>query len=338
MNLGTGTLKEGCQTIIGEILGQPSVTHHSSTELSALAYPSRFTGQLPSAPDLAAMQQQWQQLYYARNQNQACRIQILQTEGIRYSETAFRKLCTDLGIKLNQWLNTPEFRTVDRILRNQLARTDDAQIILEISDPQIRKLPWHLWQLFEAYPCATLSFSACNWQPLSPHPASASQPRILAAFGNSHGLDLAADFQTLSDLPNTRLDVLQSPSLNQLHEKLWQPQGWDIFFFAGHSQTDGDIGVIDLNEQERLSIHQIKHALSKAIANGLKIAIFNSCDGLGLAQQLLELPIPYVVVMKEPVPDHSCPKIFAISTDGLCCRSALSFGGERSLSTTGWPG
>ena len=35
----------------------------------------------------------------------------------------------------------------------------------------------------------------------------------------------------------------------------------------------------------------------------MKQAIFNSCDGLGLAQQLQDLHIPQVIVMREPVPD-----------------------------------
>ena len=34
------------------------------------------------------------------------------------------------------------------------------------------------------------------------------------------------------------------------------------------------------------------------------MAIFNSCDGLGLAWELQKLQIPQVIVMGEPVPDH----------------------------------
>lgn len=38
-------------------------------------------------------------------------------------------------------------------------------------------------------------------------------------------------------------------------------------------------------------------------ANVENIAIFNSCDGLGLAQELADLHIPQMIVIKEPVPD-----------------------------------
>ena len=36
----------------------------------------------------------------------------------------------------------------------------------------------------------------------------------------------------------------------------------------------------------------------------MQLAIFNSCDGLGLARQLGNLYVPQIVVMKEPVPDQ----------------------------------
>ena len=35
----------------------------------------------------------------------------------------------------------------------------------------------------------------------------------------------------------------------------------------------------------------------------MKLAIFNSCDGLGLARNLADLRIPYTIVMREPIPD-----------------------------------
>jgi len=92
-------------------------------------------------------------------------------------------------------------------------------------------------------------------------------------------------------------------------------------FFAGHSQSWGGSaasgeelsrekainnkasGEIQLNATETLTVPQLKHALSKAIDRGLNTAIFNSCDGLGLAADLADLYIPQVLVMREPVPD-----------------------------------
>ncbi len=72
--------------------------------------------------------------------------------------------------------------------------------------------------------------------------------------------------------------------------------------FAGHSSSR-ETGVIQLNSSTSLSLKRLRYALTNAIAQGLKLAIFNSCDGLGLAAQLADLHIPQVIVMREPVPN-----------------------------------
>lgn len=84
-------------------------------------------------------------------------------------------------------------------------------------------------------------------------------------------------------------------------------------FFAGHSKTypDGRGGEFQINANERLTIADLQAALKTAISKGLKLAIFNSCDGLGLAQQLAEgqqLYLPQIMVMREPIPDKLAPQ------------------------------
>jgi CHASE2 domain-containing sensor protein len=63
-------------------------------------------------------------------------------------------------------------------------------------------------------------------------------------------------------------------------------------------------GRLYINPTESLTIAQLKYALRKAVEQGLKLAIFNSCDGLGLARELADLQIPQLIVMREPVPDR----------------------------------
>ncbi|OAD18919.1 conserved hypothetical protein, membrane [Candidatus Thiomargarita nelsonii] len=76
-------------------------------------------------------------------------------------------------------------------------------------------------------------------------------------------------------------------------------QNWDIFVFAGHSEKD----QFSINSNVSLKINDLKKSLEKAIKHGLQLAIFNSCDGLELANALMELNIPQVIVMRELVPD-----------------------------------
>jgi ABC-type phosphate/phosphonate transport system substrate-binding protein len=122
--------------------------------------------------------------------------------------------------------------------------------------------------------------------------------------GNSDGIDTQEDKKILESLPYADVCFLIEPSREQF-KRLWE-EYWDILFFAGHSSSkDGDKGYIYINrtDEGQLEISELEETLRTAIANGLKLAIFNSCDGLGLARQLEKLHIPQVIVMREPVPD-----------------------------------
>ena len=56
--------------------------------------------------------------------------------------------------------------------------------------------------------------------------------------------------------------------------------------------------------------NELEEALKTAIEKGLKLAIFNSCDGLGLAQALEKIHIPVVIVMREPIPNQVAQEFF----------------------------
>ncbi|NEQ66850.1 MAG: CHAT domain-containing protein [Symploca sp. SIO2D2] len=130
--------------------------------------------------------------------------------------------------------------------------------------------------------------------------------RLLAILGNSEGINLKEDVQSLKKLENiVEIEWLEEPSRRELYPMLWR-KNWDILFFAGHSSSEEDLttGNIAINSQESLNLQQLKFTLRNARQNGLKLAIFNSCDGLGLANALVDLRIPYIIVMREPVPDQ----------------------------------
>ncbi|MHC5722352.1 MAG: CHASE2 domain-containing protein, partial [Nostoc sp.] len=90
----------------------------------------------------------------------------------------------------------------------------------------------------------------------------------------------------LNLLPNADITFLVEPQCQDLTDQLWE-QDWQILFFAGHSSTHqtNETGKIYINQTESLTISQLKYALKKAVERGLQLAIFNSCDGLGLARE-----------------------------------------------------
>ena len=134
----------------------------------------------------------------------------------------------------------------------------------------------------------------------------------MAIVGNCQDIDVAAVRAVRAALTDAETRFLVKPSRCEFDRELWDTEGWDILFFAGHSCSEGETGRIYLNEESTynsLTIEQLEEALT-AIARGLKLAIFNSCDGLGLANALEKLHIPQVIVMREPVPNLVAQQFF----------------------------
>ncbi|NJL36246.1 MAG: CHASE2 domain-containing protein [Leptolyngbyaceae cyanobacterium SM1_4_3] len=271
-------------------------------------YPAKIIGRLAAAPKLAELYRQWRLLYLALYQRLGfgLRLEIETADVTNVSEIELGDLCQQLSDQLNHWLNSEPFQGIDRWLRTQLHPSDWVRFIIETNDPLLRRLPWHLWQFFEDYPKAEVALSTPTYQRSDQLPTgrALAQVKILAILGNSQEIDVERDRATLRQLSrDAEVEFLVEPSLEELNESLWQ--GWDILFYAGHSSNDeeSERGILQLNQTDRLTLEQLKYALRRAIAQGLKLAIFNSCDGLGLAQSLADLHIPQVIVMREPVPD-----------------------------------
>ncbi len=277
-----------------------------------------FNGSLSAAPNIIELYRRWQLvyqlLYEARALNINLRqpqaidenIEIYETEVTHVSDADLEEICEDFATQINTWLDSQEFRRIDRQLRRQLTPDEIIRVIIQTEDNQLRKLPWHLWQFFQDYHKAEVALSSLEIEPVEPANNPAKKVRILAILGDSTGIDVEADRRILENLPDAKTVFMVEPQRQKLDEQLRNEQGWDILFFAGHSssQDDGEKGYIYINPHDKLSIYQLKNALVKARERGLQFAIFNSCDGLGLAQQLDDLHIPQIIVMREPVPDR----------------------------------
>ena len=213
-----------------------------------------------------------------------------------------------LNTTLNNWLNSQTFRPLKEQLLEQLNTSDSIRIILQTEDNQTRKLPFQVWNFFERYSQAEMALGIQAYERVETLYSSlsdAGKVQILAILGNSKGIDIQKDRAILEQLPSVEITFLVEPQRQQLNDKLWS-QPWDILFFAGHSTSiaDGEAGFIYINQNDILTISQLRNALKKAISQGLQLAIFNSCDGLGLAANLADLQIPQMIVMREPVPDR----------------------------------
>ena len=138
--------------------------------------------------------------------------------------------------------------------------------------------------------------------------------KVLLVLGSDEGgIDVAADERLVSDLRSNigaQVECLSCPKPEELSAEL-KKNPYDIFFFAGHSLSEEDQrdGTILLKPKTPVPLRVLTDSLRTASRNGLKLAIFNSCDGLGLADRLLSnAGIPSVIVFREPVPDEVARK------------------------------
>ncbi|MGF2034144.1 MAG: CHASE2 domain-containing protein [Nostoc sp. CmiVER01] len=268
--------------------------------------PIKFTGSLPPAPKIAELYKRFQLIYQALHKRFVSRsgIEVESTGLNNVSEVDFSEVQEQLYEAINSWLNSDSFRPIDQKLREKLALNEEFQVIIEASDSLLQRLPWHLWNFIEHYQLCEVAVSTPRYERVIRLPKQkTNKVRILAILGNSQGIDIQQDRNILEQLPNASTVFLVEPSRHELDKWLWDEQGWDILFFAGHSQSENDKGHIHINPNSALTINELKNSLTYAISRGLKIAIFNSCDGLGLARQLSDLQISQIIVMREEIPD-----------------------------------
>ena len=295
-------------------------------------YRMKFTASLPPAPEIPEIYHKFQLLSYAFYQRLFWRIgsefedyfEIEEANLTNFSEIELIDLCELFSQRINAWLGSTEFRKIEQQLRTHLKPTEEISFIIETDDNLLRRLPWHLWDFFNDYPKAEVALSSVEYQKPNKLPANdlRRQVKILAILGNSKGIDINQDRAFLEKLSNrAKIQFLVEPNTSQLNEQLWQ-QGWDILFFAGHSCSK-EKGLLQINQTDTINLEQLRYALKQAISRGLKLAIFNSCDGLKLAQLLQDLHIPQVIVMREPVPDFVAQEFLKYFLDGFSSGKSL---------------
>jgi uncharacterized protein YjbI with pentapeptide repeats len=265
------------------------------------------SGFLPPTPKLLLLYDVWQFSY--RNCLQtSSRLDVADNQITNIDHSYFLSDCNataaTLQLHLNKWLDSLEFRPIKEQMLAKLDQNSPLRIIVQTDHPQLQRLPWCAWKLIDRYPKAEIALARHNYDHSISLVPSNSKIRVLAILGDSTGIDVQQDRIYLEQLSYAEVTFLVEPQRNEIDDQLWS-QPWDILFFAGHSVSPStETGLIYLNDTEYLSLSQLRYGLQQAIRNGLKLAIFNSCDGLGLANQLAELQLPQMIVMREPVSDQ----------------------------------
>ncbi len=326
-----GNFQEGFEVLL-------RISENSGNNLAML---TELAGKFPPSSNLPELYHQWHSDYKALDK---FRIYV-ETAEVGHTQDILKQCvqsAQNFKLAFKNWLLS-ENRTFQQLLKKIQAEVNSQEIIrivIQTENTLLRKLPWHEWDLLaDTNAEIVLSFIEYK-QPLDSILPEISlnrirKVRVLGILGDSTNINVQEDKKAFWNLRGAYPHFLEQPKRNEL--MLYLDERWDILFFSGHSesQSDGKSGLLYLNSTEELHISQIKEDLSKAITQGLKIAIFNSCDGLGLARELEDLQIPYIVVWREPVPDlvaHQFVKYFLFEYgNGKSLYASLKIAQQRLL-------
>ncbi len=260
---------------------------------------------LPPCPDLERAYQNWRDPYRRLDGNRIKR-KPNQITNVRYTDllSECQQTADNFANVVNDWFDSsPLSKTIYTDLLTNLE--DEYRVIFCTDNPHVRQIPWLLWAGWKKFKHLEISLGAPYTQRRDR--IYQQQVRVLVILGNSDGIDIEADRQILAGYrqEGAYLEFLAQPTIDRLRQQLLDERGWDILFFSGHSRTENvSSGRIFLNHIDSLTMAELRIELTTAIEKGLQLAIFNSCDGLGIAAELESLYIPQVIVMRQPVPDR----------------------------------
>jgi hypothetical protein len=297
IKLGAGSIEDGFKTVNIELQynGKP---HYGNDSY------------LPANLELKQLLNEWQTLYphaieLSGGMSLAPVFDAVAVSNI--SSNDIKDINNKFAVAMNAWLNSGDFGDNINILRSKLDVSDRILIIIVSKQLNIWRLPWHYWNFFKNYPQSVEVFCTPRNDKLPPiAPRCNGQVNTLGLIGQDPRLNLNLDFFTTLPQANPP-KILKTVSVRELGTTLSQDIAWDIFIFNGHGDTVEDRftqeGLIYLDNDTPLEISRLRIEVEKAVKRGLQIAIFNCCSGLGLAERLSDVNIPYIIVMREKIPN-----------------------------------
>lgn len=222
--------------------------------------------------------------------------------------------------EFHQWLRCGElFEMRSRIAQAAKEERENTQpasieVFLTCNPLEVARLPWETWELGAEFaagvPIHFVRMPVNIHGVTVPSQSRRRRMRVLAILGDETGLNFQADrnaVQALSSLAEIKFVGWQpGQSAAQLKGEIVRAiadkDGWDILFFAGHSnETELTGGELAIAPGVSLLLSELAHPLAVAKEKGLQFALFNSCNGLSLAYSLIDLGLSQVAVMREPV-------------------------------------
>jgi CHASE2 domain-containing sensor protein/class 3 adenylate cyclase len=213
-------------------------------------FTTKQIGRLPANPRLLKLYQEW------RSQPpQLDRLDPLDPELDRVTNIDLIEdsvaASKAIGLALNQWLDSPEFRPIYNKLLEQLNPEHSIRILILTDWVQLQQLPWHLWTLLERYPKAELGFSP----PIYEAPPDAPMVTMVwTDLLDSTAMKHDLEGQYICDRDRTYLSQILHPhrdrverSLAQFHGQIIKTEG-DAFFLTFSTVTTAVAWAVHLQK------------------------------------------------------------------------------------------
>jgi CHASE2 domain-containing sensor protein len=239
---------------------------------------------------------------------------------------------TKLLTELRTWLGSEPLSAIRKTLATAIKQwvqqdaTQPIDLFLTCSPLELERLPWEAWELeTEIASPVSIRLTRTPVSIRSNHVIPRDRyrkggARILAIFGDRTGLDFQNDItalHSLSALAEIKMMAWQEDRSIEQHKTdicqgISDPKGWDILFFAGHSEENAAMGgELAIAPRTTISLREIEPYLRTAQAKGLQFALFNSCSGLSIANTLIDLGLNQVAIMREPI-QNSVAQVFLV--------------------------
>jgi hypothetical protein len=242
--------------------------------------------------------------------------------------------------EFHRWLRGAELfeiratlaRASQEIVNNRLHQHLD--LFLTCTPIELARLPWETWEIGADF-AATGTIRIVR-TPATIRSGAAStvrqlrgRARILAILGDDTGLNFQADrdaVRSLSRIAEVTFIGWQPGQTatevkTQIRDAIAAEAGWDVLFFAGHS-NEAEItgGELTIAPGVSITTRDIAPQLAAAKERGLQVAIFNSCSGLHMAEFLIDLGFSQVAVMREPIHNRVAHEFLVQFLRGLANR------------------
>lgn len=292
----------------------------------------QLTAKLPFPNTLRTHYNRWQEAYIEFYQSQefqqsSLRARVEMSGSMATPAIDWRaKLVqaeAELTTEFHHWLNSAELLKIRREIalvgRKAVVGIENGlkfypvDVFLTCDSLELERLPWETWEIgteFAATNTIRLVRTPANIEAQIGQRQRQGKMRILAILGDDTGLNFQTErdaLKALESLAEVTFIGWQAGKeseylLENIQSAISDPHGWDILFFAGHSNESRLTGgELTISPNQSILVSEIAPQLLLAKQNGLQFAIFNSCKGLSLANALINLGLGQVAVMREPI-------------------------------------